>query len=144
MVQYMETRAARQLRALPRFHPAARLTPQARRHLLTVNLADDEVCIGVYLSEPPDFETAVAVTTRALHVRKGERWLSIPFEQVESVEVPRGAGPAGQIHVHLHGGEVHKIRLTVLDQHAQDVHAFAIFIDVVRDDLASYRGTAQR
>lgn len=129
----VDARGLRRLQGLPRFQNAAQLSTAARRHLLRLKLRDDEVCLGVYLSEPPDFETTVAVTTQALHVMRGEGWLVLDYDQIDFVEVPRDERQAGCLMVHMHDRSTHRVRLSASRQYAQDVHAFALFLDLARE-----------
>lgn len=135
MTQVIHERAVRRLDGLHRFQRATQLGTAARRHLMRLKLEHDEICLGVYLSEPPDFETTVALTTASFHVLRGDTWLVVPYESVAWFELPRGERQHGSFVLHLADGRAERVRLSVDPHHANDVHAFASFFSAEREEM---------
>lgn len=128
-------RAHRNLKKLSRFQPL---------------VGDDEApldageaVIGRYENVMGSAERCVVVTDRGLHIKQSEGWLSLPYEEMTSVELEGGRKSLDveNVAIHLRDGTTARAPFSGGDPvtGARDVFAVVMFLDYVIDDLSADR-----
>lgn len=139
LTELIASRAHRNLRRLDSYQKVTALDSSSDL-IETLQCQVDERILGLYQNIPGDDLNTIAVTTQGLHIYDGEKWQSVDYHLIDTIETPSPESKrvVNQLIIHLKTKGTITVPIYGGKGGTRDAWSFFTFLKRVIEDIRKF------